>query len=154
MITMRPWSLAIAMLLAIPLAACDRTNPNETVGQKVDRAMEVTKEKTAEAGNKIAATAEKVTDKIEAKSEQAARQFESSDTKAVLSDTAITASVKAGLLKDPDLSAVKIEVETNNGVVALNGVANDPAARERAAVIAKSVKGVNDVHNNVVVKKS
>ena len=154
MITMRPRSLAIAMLLAIPLAACDRMKPNETVGQKLDRAVEVTKEKTAEAGDKIAATANKVTEKIEAKSEQAASKFESSDAKVALSDTAITASVKAGLLKDPDLSAVKIEVETNNGVVALNGVAKDPAARERAEVIAKSVKGVNDVHNNVVVKRS
>lgn len=150
----RPLSVAIAMLLAVALAGCDKPNPNETVGQKLDRAVETTREKATEAGDKIAATANKVTDKIEAKSEQAARTFESSDAKAALSDTAITASVKAGLLKDPDLSAVKIEVETNNGVVALNGVAKDPAARERAEVIAKSVKGVNGVRNNVVVRQS
>lgn len=147
---MNPRTLTIAVLLAFPLAACDSNHPNDTVGQKVDRAVETTKEKVAEAGNKIEATA----NKIEAKTDKVASKIESSNTKTALSDTAITASVKAGLVKDPDLSAVKIEVETNNGAVALSGVANDAAARERAATIAKSVKGVNEVHNHVVVKKS
>jgi hyperosmotically inducible protein len=140
---MRPHTLAIALLLAFPLAACNKTNPNETVGQKLDRAVDTTKEKVAAAG-----------DKIEQKTDQIANKIETSETKEKLDDTAITASVKAGLLKDPDLSAIKIEVETTNGVVALNGVADNPVARDRAGTIAKSVKGVNEVHNNVVVRKS
>jgi hyperosmotically inducible periplasmic protein len=140
---MRPHTLAIALLLAFPLAACNKANPNETVGQKLDRAVDTTKEKVAAAG-----------DKIEQKTDQIANKIETSETKEKLDDTAITASVKAGLLKDPDLSAIKIEVETTNGVVALNGVADNPVARDRAGTIAKSVKGVNEVHNNVVVRKS
>jgi hyperosmotically inducible protein len=154
MIATRSHALTIAVLLAFPLAACDTKHPNDTVGQKLDRAVETTKEKTAEAGGKIAAATDKLGDRIEAGSERAAAKFEASDTKVALSDTAITANVKAGLLKDPDTSAVKIEVETNNGVVALNGVAKNDAARTRAEVIAKTVKGVNEVRNYVVVSQS
>ena len=36
---------------------------------------------------------------------------------------AITASVSAGLLKDPDPSALKIDVDTRNGVVSMYGLA-------------------------------
>lgn len=154
MIATRSPALTIAVLLAFPLAACDTQHPNETVGQKLDRAVETTKEKTAEAGGKIAATTVAISNRIEAGSERAAAKFEASDAKVAISDTAITASVKAGLLKDPDTSAVKIEVDTNNGIVALNGVAKSAAARVRAEVIARSVKGVNEVRNYVVVSQS
>ena len=57
-------------------------------------------------------------------------------------DMAITASVSAGLLKDPDLSALKIDVETRNGVVSMYGPAPTAAAKDRATTIAKAVKGV------------
>jgi hypothetical protein len=42
---------------------------------------------------------------------------------AATGDPAITASIKASYLKDPDLSVFKIDVDTKDGVVTLNGVA-------------------------------
>jgi len=68
-------------------------------------------------------------------------------------DAAITASIKTDLLKDPDLSALKIEVDTHQGVVTLNGVAPHEAAADRAARIAVAVAGVKDVRNHVVPRK-
>ena len=47
----------------------------------------------------------------------------------MLTDTAITASIKTDLLKDPDLSVLKIDVDTSGGVVTLNGLAGDEAMR-------------------------
>ena len=55
------------------------------------------------------------------------------------------------LLKDPDLSALKIEVDTNQGVVTLNGVAPNEAAAHRAARIA--VADVTEVRNQLIPRK-
>ena len=66
-----------------------------------------------------------------------------------VSDVSITAAVSAGLAKDPDLSALKINVDTRDGVVSLNGPAPSAAAKARAESIAQAVKGVKSVHNNL-----
>jgi hyperosmotically inducible periplasmic protein len=63
-------------------------------------------------------------------------------------------SIRADLLKDPDLSVLKIDVDAHHGVVVLNGLAENEAARERAGRIAQSVKGVREVRNFLVVKRA
>lgn len=68
-----------------------------------------------------------------------------------LSDANITAAVKAALATDPGLSALAIEVNTQDGVVRLEGPAPDATARERAAMIAAAPQGVNGVDNRLVV---
>jgi osmotically-inducible protein OsmY len=74
-------------------------------------------------------------------------------TRAAVSDAAITTAVKAGFLKDPGLSFLKIDVDTKDGIVVLNGVADDAAARERAAQLAGDVRGVREVRNHLSVKQ-
>ncbi len=69
-------------------------------------------------------------------------------------DAAITASIKADFLKDPDLSVFKIDVDTKDGVVTLNGLAQDDAARKRAESLAQGIKGVREVRNHLVLKKT
>jgi hypothetical protein len=68
-----------------------------------------------------------------------------------VSDSAITASIKAGLAKDPSLSALRISVESNHGMVSLRGMAPDTAAKEKATQLASSVKGVASVDNQMTV---
>jgi len=77
----------------------------------------------------------------------------SAEARSKLSDTAITASIKADYLKDPDLSVLKIDVDTAGGVVTLNGLAKDEAARKRAEQMAAAVKGVTEVRNYLTVKR-
>lgn len=77
----------------------------------------------------------------------------SPQTRARLDDAVITASVKAGLVKDPDLSALKIDVDTRDGVVTLNGLAGNEPAKQRAAKMAQSVKGVREVKNYLTIKQ-
>mgnify|MGYP000650324811 CR=1 FL=1 len=74
--------------------------------------------------------------------------------KGAIDDATITAQVNAGLAKDPDLSALKINVDTVNGKVTLNGPAPSTVARDRAETIAKSVTGVTSVNNQLVVTAS
>jgi len=59
----------------------------------------------------------------------------------------ITTTVKAELAKDSNLSALKINVDTDNGRVALHGTAPTAAARDHATTLAQGVKGVVSVDN-------
>lgn len=68
-----------------------------------------------------------------------------------LGDAGITAAVKTALAADPGLSALRIEVNTDGGVVRLDGPAPDAKARDRAEVLAQAPKGVTRVDNRLVV---
>jgi osmotically-inducible protein OsmY len=74
-------------------------------------------------------------------------------TREAVGDAAITTAVKAGFLKDPGLSVLKIDVDTKDGVVVLNGMADDAAAKGRASRIAQGVRGVREVRNHLAVKQ-
>ena len=66
---------------------------------------------------------------------------------------AITAEVKAKLADSSATSAANINVKTMDaGVVQLSGFAKSQKEKNRAGEIARSVKGVTRVHNDLVVK--
>jgi osmotically-inducible protein OsmY len=67
-------------------------------------------------------------------------------------DTVITAKVKASIFNEPTLKASEINVETFKGDVQLSGFVADPADAAKAADIARGVKGVSSVKNDVRVK--
>ena len=141
---------ALTVVLAgLLITACD-DRTDRTVGQKIDSALERTKQKLANAGDKIAQQTDRA---VGAVKEKTASNGEI-DTGRVASDTGITASIKTDFLKDPDLSILKIDVDTKNGVVTLNGLADNEDARERAEKIANGVKGVKEVRNFLVTKRA
>ena len=66
---------------------------------------------------------------------------------------AITTEVKAKLAESSDTSALNIEVKTMQaGVVQLSGFAKSQHEKNRAGEIARSVKGVTRVHNDLIVR--
>lgn len=67
-------------------------------------------------------------------------------------DATITSKVKTALAADKDLAAIQIDVDTKNGVVTLTGPAPSADARQRATELAKNVKGVSSVNNQLAVK--
>lgn len=69
-----------------------------------------------------------------------------------IDDTLITGKVKAALVADPDLKATEINVETYKGDVQLSGFVADPRDAAKAVEIARGVKGVTSVKNDVRVK--
>jgi hyperosmotically inducible periplasmic protein len=75
----------------------------------------------------------------------------SMNAKEAVSDAAITTKVKAEFAKEKDVSATRIHVDTDNGVVKLSGIARSKQEAERAAAIAKDTKGVVSVDNNIRV---
>jgi hyperosmotically inducible periplasmic protein len=68
-----------------------------------------------------------------------------------LGDAGITAAVKTALAADPTLSATKIDVSTQGGVVRLDGPAPDEKARQRAEVLAAAPQGVKSVDNRLSI---
>jgi hyperosmotically inducible protein len=70
----------------------------------------------------------------------------------VVDDATITAKVKTDLIADPTTKAHQINVDTNSGIVELGGFVDSQAAKDRAAEIARSVKGVKDVKNDLQLK--
>jgi hyperosmotically inducible periplasmic protein len=48
----------------------------------------------------------------------------------------------------------RIDVDTNNGVVTLNGIVDSPEQRARAEELASRVDGVKRVVNNLQVKSA
>lgn len=69
-----------------------------------------------------------------------------------IDDSTITAKVKALILKDPDLSALEINVETFKGVVQLGGFVSSRAQSAKAVRLARSVGGVTRVENKMSIK--
>ncbi len=67
-------------------------------------------------------------------------------------DATITTRVKARMAEDPQVSAMRINVETLNGTVQLAGFATSQNEKDRAAQMAREVNGVRDVRNNIVVR--
>ncbi|NML61711.1 BON domain-containing protein [Massilia sp. RP-1-19] len=69
-----------------------------------------------------------------------------------IDDTMITAKVKAAFAADPNVKATEINVETFKGEVQLSGFVAQPSDASRAAEIARGIKGVTSVKNDVRVK--
>jgi len=66
-------------------------------------------------------------------------------------DAAITASVKAKLAADGDINPFNIDVDTNEGVVTLQGRVEKEEARTKAEQLARETDGVRRVINLVKV---
>ena len=75
-----------------------------------------------------------------------------SGTGQYIDDTVITAKVKASLFNEPTLAATEINVETYKGDVQLSGFVTDPTDAAKAVEIARGVRGVVSVKNDVRVK--
>lgn len=67
-------------------------------------------------------------------------------------DTVITTKVKAAIFNEPTLKSAEINVETFKGVVQLSGFVSSQADIDKAASLARNVKGVTSVKNSMRLK--
>lgn len=67
-------------------------------------------------------------------------------------DSTITASVKAKLVADKLANFTRVDVDTTNKVVSLNGVVEAPDHKTRAEQLAMQVSGVSRVENNLQIQ--
>ena len=74
------------------------------------------------------------------------------ETRAPFDEAAITAGVKAAILEEPSLERTPISVETTTDVVMLNGFVDSYESRSLAAHLARNIRGVRLVQNELVVR--
>ncbi|WAK03585.1 BON domain-containing protein [Methylobacter sp. YRD-M1] len=137
-------NLFVTLLLAavVGLTGCKQEGPAEEAGKKVDEATERTQERLEEGTEQRQESMEKRDEAMGQKS---------GSVEEYLDDSAITAKIKAEMVADPLLSATKIDVVTDKGVVKLSGVLNSQQSADRALEIARGIKGVKSVESNLVV---
>lgn len=138
-----PGILAAAIIgAALAAAAVSSLYDSRTLGQRLDATV-------AAGSDKVQAQV----DDLKAGASAAARDgaLATDRVAGALGDTGITAAVKTALAADPSLSALKIDVSTDAGVVSLVGPAPDAKSRDRAAVLAAAPEGVLRVDNRLVV---
>ena len=138
-------ALFAAAAATVLIAACGEKVDNTTVGQQVDNAT---------ATVQSAATEMKNDAQVAASDMQAAGSKAADSATQSATDMAITTKVNAALAADDQLSALKIDVDTEAGNVALPGTAPDEASRERATTLAAAVDGVVTVENRLTVAKN
>jgi osmotically-inducible protein OsmY len=71
-----------------------------------------------------------------------------------IDDATITTRVKAKMVENKQVDAAAISVETLNGTVMLSGFAKNSTERATAEDIARSIKGVKSVRNEITVRPS
>lgn len=67
-------------------------------------------------------------------------------------DSTITTKVKTAILGEPGLKTLQITVNTYKGVVQLSGFVDSAQNAKKAGELARSVAGVTEVKNDLVVK--
>lgn len=134
---------AVSAALLMGLAGCNnRDDDGQTAGQKVDEATARMEQRADQAGQAI-----------EKKSEQAGQAIERQTDKmaAAVDDASLTASVKAALIKEPDLKTLGINVDSKDGTVVLKGEVKTMADKQRAEQVASTVSGVSRVDNQLQI---
>lgn len=152
---------AIALALsALALTACEKKEETPATGSEAvvvgqpNTSGEQVKEDAKQMGSDAKQAARDVAQEVKQAGEQASQDVKQAGKEAgdKVADAVITTSVNAEFAKDPSLSALKINVDTVGGKVALRGTAPSPTARERATQLAAAVKGVVSVDNQLTVE--
>ena len=73
-------------------------------------------------------------------------------TRSAWHDATITAGVKSKLAREKAATLVKVNVDTNEGVVQLNGNVDSEQTKQRATELARQVEGVRKVVNNLKIQ--
>jgi hyperosmotically inducible protein len=103
-------------------------------------------DKAEEYGKKTADKAEEIGHDTVDKTKEIAKK-----TGVAVTDAALTSEVKAKFIADSTVKALKIDVDTSDGVVTLNGTVSSRAEANRAVMLARNTSGVKRVVNHLKV---
>lgn len=136
------WLLALGVGAAIAMVTVAALQDPRSIGTQIDAAVASVRNLGNQAGQTVA-------DSQNAAAEASRDVVDGVST--AIDDVGISAKVKAALAVDPALSAARIDVQTQGGVVRLEGPAPDAAAKARATVLAGAPQGVRGVDNRLTL---
>lgn len=70
-----------------------------------------------------------------------------------VNDSVTTARVKVALVRDPQVKALDVKVETHKGTVLLSGAVDDEEQARRAIEIASGVRGVTAIRSDLIFNR-
>jgi hyperosmotically inducible protein len=135
--------LVIAAIAAIGIGCTTTKNTGTAVKEGTQEGAEEVADKTEDAAEEVGDKAEDVGEAVVGTAEKAGQEVE---------DGSITAAIKAKFANDETVSASKIDVDTNDGMVTLTGTVSSQIEIDRALELAKTVDGVKMVHNNLTIQ--
>jgi len=157
-------SVGIAM---IPLGGCERDvsavhAEKDAKGrtevkmdrEKVDQNLKQAQKDLDAAGQKLGERAKEGAQQVGDALQRTAQKTEAEVgpvAREVLNDAGITARVKAKLIADPEVAAVRIDVDTVDGRVTLNGKVSTADQKAEAEKLARHTDGVVQVVNLIQV---
>jgi osmotically-inducible protein OsmY len=119
----------------------------QEIGAETEHAAGAAKRAVQDAGEEVREATKEAAGQAPAKVGQAAAQAQ-----AALTDAAITSAVKTKFLADTAVSGLKIDVDTDAGVVTLNGAVATKAEATRALALARDTTGVKRVVDHLKVE--
>jgi hyperosmotically inducible protein len=69
-----------------------------------------------------------------------------------IDDVSLTTQIKGKMADDPAVDALDVNVDVKNGKVTLTGLASTAAEKSSATLIARDVRGVKSVDNQIDIK--
>lgn len=129
-----------------------------TIDKKSEGTLAKAEDKTEAAAKKTGhatkSGAEKTGEAVKGTSGEIAKDTKSvaKKTGRVLSDAEITTAVKTKMIADTHVHAMDINVDTDNGIVTLNGTVRSAAEKAEAMKVARHTHGVKRVVDKLTVK--
>lgn len=136
------WLLALVVGAALALLIAHSLQDPRSMGTQLDDAIGQLRATGSQAEQRI-------TDSQQAVADASSNAVAGVGT--AMSDAGISLKVKTALAADPALSASRIDVDTVNGIVRLQGPAPDATAKARATVLAGAPQGVRGVDNQLAL---
>lgn len=143
LLVLGPATLGLGLAGCAPEAEPPAERPAEDTGDDLEQAGE----DLEETGRRVGEELEEAGEALERGAERAGEELEPAAR-----DARITAAVKSRLLSDPEVSAFRIDVDTVDGRVTLNGVVASERAKEEAEELARNTEGVTEVQNLLQVE--
>ena len=150
-------TFALGVLAAGPAAA---QSAADTTQEKSKAAAHTTKAKTKAAAHeskqetKVAAAETKAKTKAAGEKADDKADAAQNKTSSTLSDAEITAAVKTKLLADSTVGGLKLDVDTDHGVVTITGPVRSGQELSQALRLARNTKGVRRVVNKMTMEKN
>ena len=137
-----------------PLQASAAGNVSDEI-KKIGQEIRAEAQQAAEAAKRVVQSAgEEARDATkEAAGQAPAKVGQAADhAQAVVTDAAITSAVKTKFLADTAVSGLKIDVDTDGGVVTLNGTVASREEASRAIALARDTSGVKRVVDHLKIE--
>lgn len=136
------WLLALVVGAALALLIAHSLQDPRSMGTQLDDAIGQLRATGSQAEQRITDSQQAVAD---------ASNNAVAGVGTAMTDAGISLKVKTALAADPALSASRIDVDTVNGIVRLQGPAPDATAKARATVLAGAPQGVRGVDNQLAL---